>query len=230
MSPDLIYHIMSTKCKTDINQFGRRRGGRGHSLIHNDTVDSVGFNLSVSVWDKKMKRNRPRHHQRKPTPRRVNRKPRELTRMPSIRTETARTTLTWKTEISIMCIMFTIALLVGFALMAQYYEYYSRPKDNDKHELYMLAFPVWQLFDTFFCRYGQYDQYEITFGGGGDALWILIFPMAVLSTMMIMGILSFMKYEVLHGAYASNFFKMRSWDKWWQRGVWILQKHLCRQL
>ena len=141
-----------------------------------------------------MKRNRPRHHQRKPTPRRVHRKQRDITRMPSIRTETARTTLTWKTEISIMCIMFTIALLVGFALMAQYYEYYNRPKANDKHELYMSAFAVWQLFDICICRYGQYEQYEVPLGGGGDALWILIFPMAVLSTMMIMGILSFMKF------------------------------------
>ena len=135
---------MSTKCKTGINQFGRRQGGRGHSLIHNDTVDRVDrvFIHSVEAKTKKMKRNRPRHHQRKPTPRRVHRKQRDITRMPSIRTETARTTLTWKTEISIMCIMFTIALLVGFALMAQYYEYYNRPKANDKHELYMSAFAV----------------------------------------------------------------------------------------
>ena len=81
-----------------------------------------------------MKRNRTR--QRKPTPNKRYRK-REISRMPAIRTETARTTLTWKTEISIMCIMFTIALLVGFSMMAQYYEYYTHTKKVDKHDLYM---------------------------------------------------------------------------------------------
>lgn len=78
-----------------------------------------------------MKRNR----QRRKIGQKTRAKRREIERLPSIRNETIKTKLTWKTEISIMVIMFIISLLVGFALMAQYYEYYNRPrKVDDRHE------------------------------------------------------------------------------------------------